>query len=76
MLMSSGGTLVRTPAAEVSVLGRNTQGVRLIRLDDGERLIGVEAVDPEPEEAAGGEEGSEAAAPEGTAEGDVAPSAP
>jgi DNA gyrase subunit A len=76
MLMSSGGTLVRTPAAEVSVLGRNTQGVRLIRLDDGERLIGVEAVDPEPEEAAGGDEGSEAAAPEGTAEGDVAPSAP
>jgi DNA gyrase subunit A len=48
MLMSSSGTLVRTRAAEVSVLGRNTQGVRLIRLDEGERLIGVEAVDPEP----------------------------
>jgi len=49
MLMSSSGTLVRTRAAEVSVLGRNTQGVRLIRLDEGERLIGVEAVEPEPE---------------------------
>ncbi len=49
MLMSSGGTLVRTRAAEVSVLGRNTQGVRLIRLDEGERLIGVESVEPEPE---------------------------
>ena len=49
MLISSGGTLVRTRAAEVSVLGRNTQGVRLIRLDEGERLVGVEAVEPEPE---------------------------
>jgi DNA gyrase subunit A len=47
MLMSSSGTLVRTRAGEISVLGRNTQGVRLIRLDDGERLIGVEAVEPE-----------------------------
>jgi DNA gyrase subunit A len=49
MLMSSNGTLVRTRASEISVLGRNTQGVRLIRLDDGERLIGVEPVEPEPE---------------------------
>jgi len=47
MLMSSNGTLVRTRAGEISVLGRNTQGVRLIRLDDGERLIGVEPVEPE-----------------------------
>jgi DNA gyrase subunit A len=49
MLMSSNGTLVRTRAGEISVLGRNTQGVRLIRLDDGERLIGVEPVEPETE---------------------------
>ena len=55
MLMSSSGTLVRTPAGEVSVLGRNTQGVRLIRLDEGERLIGVESVDPEPVAVAEGE---------------------
>jgi DNA gyrase subunit A len=47
MLMSSNGTLVRTRAGEISVLGRNTQGVRLIRLDEGERLIGVEPVEPE-----------------------------
>jgi DNA gyrase subunit A len=47
MLMSSSGTLVRTRASEISILGRNTQGVRLIRLDDGERLIGVEPVEPE-----------------------------
>jgi DNA gyrase subunit A len=72
MLMSSAGTLVRTRASEVSVLGRNTQGVRLIRLDDGERLIGVEAVEPEPEgEETAVEEGA-AAAGDSTA-GDVPP---
>jgi DNA gyrase subunit A len=49
MLMSSSGTLVRVRASEISVMGRNTQGVRLIRLDDGERLIGVEAVTAEDE---------------------------
>lgn len=49
MLMSSSGVVVRTPASEVSVLGRNTQGVRLMKLDEGERLIGVESVDPEPD---------------------------
>ncbi|MBV6418004.1 MAG: DNA gyrase subunit A [Steroidobacteraceae bacterium] len=45
MLISSNGTLVRTPVADVSVVGRNTQGVRLIRLDDGERLTGVERIE-------------------------------
>jgi DNA gyrase subunit A len=53
MLISSGGTLVRTPTAEVSVMGRNTQGVRLIRLDKGDTLVGMGRVDvlqePEPE---------------------------
>src|SRR5688572_25740213 len=44
MMISSNGTLVRTPVADVSVQGRNTQGVRLIRLDAGDRLTGVEGV--------------------------------
>ena len=44
MLISSSGTLVRTPVDQVSIVGRNTQGVRLIRLDDGERLAGVESI--------------------------------
>jgi DNA gyrase subunit A len=51
MLISSNGTLVRTPAGEVSVQGRNTQGVRLIRLDEGDRLIGVEGVESLGEDA-------------------------
>ena len=49
MLISDKGTLVRTRVAEVSVQGRNTQGVRLIRLKGGEHLVGLEQVD-EPEE--------------------------
>ena len=44
MLISDGGTLVRTPVQEVSVVGRNTQGVRLISLNGGEKLVGVEPV--------------------------------
>ncbi|KAA1192440.1 DNA gyrase subunit A [Pseudohalioglobus sediminis] len=49
MLISNQGTLVRTRADEVSVLGRNTQGVRVIRTKDGESLVSVERID-EPEE--------------------------
>lgn len=45
MLISDGGTLVRTPAGDISVLGRNTQGVTLIRLSDQERLVEVERVE-------------------------------
>jgi DNA gyrase subunit A len=45
MLISSTGTLVRTTVDEISVQGRNTQGVRLIRLGEGERLVGIERVE-------------------------------
>jgi len=44
MLITSGGTLVRTKVEEVSVMGRNTQGVRLIRLGKGEQLTGMARV--------------------------------
>ncbi|GAB5499540.1 MAG: DNA gyrase subunit A [Pseudohongiellaceae bacterium] len=49
MLISNKGTLVRTRVDEVSVQGRNTQGVRLIRLKKDEKLVGLERVD-EPDE--------------------------
>ena len=38
MLITNGGILVRTKVQDVSVVGRNTQGVRLIKLGDGENL--------------------------------------
>ncbi len=44
MLISDSGTLVRTRVDEVSIMGRNTQGVRLIALSEGESLVGVERI--------------------------------
>ena len=47
MLISDGGTLVRTHANEISTLGRNTQGVTLIRLRDDENLVGLARIQVE-----------------------------
>ena len=44
MLISDQGTLVRTHAADVSLVARNTQGVRLIRLAAGAKLVGVQRI--------------------------------
>ncbi|MDT4328370.1 DNA gyrase subunit A [Methylomonas sp. MED-D] len=52
MLITDGGTLVRTRVNEISVVGRNTQGVTVIRLDKGEKVVGVDRI-----EALGDEEG-------------------
>ncbi len=52
MLISGGGTLVRTRVNEISVMGRNTQGVRLIALDEGESLVGIERIVEEREDEA------------------------
>ena len=45
MLITTNGTLVRTRVAEISEMGRNTQGVRLIRLSAGEKLSGLEQIE-------------------------------
>ena len=44
MLISDRGTLVRTPAADISIMGRNTQGVKLVSLSEGGKLAGVERI--------------------------------
>jgi DNA gyrase subunit A len=68
MLISNQGTMVRTRADEISQLGRNTQGVRVIRTKDAEHLVGVERIDePDPEEvfpgqASGADESAEPSA--------------
>lgn len=49
MLLTDGGTLVRTRVNEISTVGRNTQGVRLINLAVGEHLIGMQSI-PEIDE--------------------------
>jgi DNA gyrase subunit A len=51
MLITDGGILIRTRVSEISTQGRNTQGVRLISLKDGEALVSVSKVaDTEDEE--------------------------
>ena len=50
LLISDGGTLVRTRVAEISRVSRNTQGVTLIRLVNGEHLVSLQVVPPEDDE--------------------------
>lgn len=58
MLISDQGTLVRTYVNQVSILGRNTQGVTLIKVASKEKLVGVTRIcDPDEEDAEGELEG-------------------
>ena len=52
MLISDQGTMVRTRVDEVSVLSRNTQGVRLIKLKESERMQGLERIEESADENA------------------------
>ncbi len=45
MLISSSGTLVRTAVRDISIIGRNTQGVTLIRVESGQRLVGLATIE-------------------------------
>ena len=56
LLISNQGTLVRTRVAEVPLLGRNTQGVTLIRLPADEALVGAVCLAADEEEAVAGAE--------------------
>ena len=72
MLISDGGRLIRVQAKEVKTLGRNTQGVRVVRPSDGDRLVSLDRMTPDT----AGEEGGETP-PEGAADApDSAPGTP
>jgi DNA gyrase subunit A len=60
MLISDGGTLVRTRAGEISILSRNTQGVTLIRLRQDEKLVGLARIEMDHDQDDPIEEGPEA----------------
>ncbi len=57
MIITQKGIIIRQPIGKIKVIGRNTQGVRLINLDSGDRVVDVARVVPEEEEVdgAGGE---------------------
>jgi len=78
LLISDGGTLVRTRASEISTVSRNTQGVTLIRLAPDETLQAVERLDASLDVAADEDAALEGVAVPGgaDAEGDTEESAP
>ncbi len=74
MFITTGGVLIRTRVAEIRGMGRATQGVTLISLDDGEKLAGLEKIvetvgDIESEGEASGNAAGE---PTGEAAGEAA----
>ncbi|TKB45916.1 DNA topoisomerase (ATP-hydrolyzing) subunit A [Thalassotalea mangrovi] len=81
MLITDNGTLVRTRVNEVSVIGRNTQGVRLIRTADDEHVVGLQRIDeieedetlPEDEHDSDVEQSQEPSEEQGAAEQEQAP---
>jgi DNA gyrase subunit A len=59
MLVTDGGKVIRTPVKGISIIGRNTQGVRLIDLAEGEKVVGVARLAEKEEEDDGNKEGDE-----------------
>ena len=64
MLISESGQMICIGASDLRVIGRNTQGVRLVNLKDGDKLVAAAVLDPEEEaeETVEGQEGAEASA--------------
>src|SRR5690606_10458104 len=76
IVITDGGQIIRTRVAEIRQASRNTPGVIVIRLRDGERVVDVEPVSPEDkddDEAEGSEIAGEGGTLEPTPEGDVPP---
>ena len=63
MLVTNGGTLVRMRVKEISSVGRNTQGVKLISLSEGEKLVAAERIVDTEQDQNGAEAKPDAAQP-------------
>ena len=64
MIITDDGTMIRTPVSDIRVCGRATQGVRLMRIGENSRVVGVARASAEEDEA-----GEESPAPAETGEG-------
>jgi len=53
MIITDDGTIIRTPAEDISRTGRATQGVRLMRVAEGSRIVDVARAEREPQETNG-----------------------
>lgn len=69
MIINKSGIIIRMPVVEVRVIGRNTQGVRLIRLNEGDEISSVTKIERDEEE--GSSSGSPAEAPVGGVDDEV-----
>jgi DNA gyrase subunit A len=65
MLITDGGKVLRCPVSGISTMGRATQGVRVMNLDSGERLVSMARVAERDEESFEGEVAPDPAAPKG-----------
>ena len=65
LLITDDGTVIRMPVSDISVLGRNTQGVRLMRVDEGCRVVCVARAEAEEEDLDGAEMDSDPSAEDG-----------
>ena len=61
LVVSDDATMIRMAADSISLLSRSTQGVRIMRLSEGSRVISIEKTDSESEEDTAGEETAEQA---------------
>ncbi len=74
MLIRDDGTIIRLPLDQVNIISRNTQGVRLMRVDEGTRVVSVEIVPhSEEEEPVEGEESAQAASAAGDSDAGAQP---
>lgn len=49
LLISKKGIVIRTPAKDISIIGRATQGVRLMKLEEGDKAVGAAKIQKENE---------------------------
>jgi len=80
MFITQNGMMLRTDLSAVREIGRATQGVRLIRLDEGDRVVAVAKIvrenDEDEEDTGNGSAGEPAASDDTPAEGDAPPQSP
>ena len=59
MAITSEGIIIRTPVEEISQIGRNTQGVKVMRVSNQEKVVSIVCVKRNLEDLVDGEEGDE-----------------
>jgi DNA gyrase subunit A len=49
LVMTGSGVVIRTPVSEIRIIGRGTKGVRIMRLDTNDKVVGIAVVPVEPD---------------------------